>query len=114
MMNSGTSAEFPGEKDPKIKKAAERERTERVQVYERLHQNEDNGGVLDMYKAFGIASDEKAKKARLAGGICKSCFAFQEAFELPLMIKCCFFIRDWRRAKCESIIRSHEASLSGA
>jgi hypothetical protein len=63
--NGGKTPWFAAECSPHWKKAAEREKLERLQVYERLHAETDRENLNTMYKYFEIDKDAKLKKRTL-------------------------------------------------
>lgn len=56
---------FTAEGSPHWKKAAEREKLERLQVYERLHAMTDTETLKTIYEYFEIAPGDKTKKRKL-------------------------------------------------
>ena len=63
--NEGATPWFTAEGSPHWKKAAEREKLERLQIYERLHAETDKQTLQAIYNYFDISQSDKRKKRTL-------------------------------------------------
>jgi len=63
--SEGSIPWFTAEGSPHWKKAAEREKLERLQLYERLHAETDAETLKAIYKYFEIGANDKLKKRKL-------------------------------------------------